>query len=98
MTLEEFEDATVAELRGQANDCFARATTVGTGDRPYLYAEAQFYMAEIERRKQGKANNLSFWMEVAVILLILGEIVIALGEGKGQASLITAQTQILQNL
>ena len=98
MTLEEFENATVAQLRTQANDCFFRAATVGTGDRPYLYAEAQFYMAEIERRKQGKANDLSFWMEVAVILLILGEIVIALWEGNGQASLITAQTQILQNL
>jgi hypothetical protein len=98
MTLDEFENVTVAELRAQANNCFAQAATAGTGDRPYLYAEAQFYIAEIERRQQGKANTIGFWMELFVIVLILAEIVIALWEGKGQASLIMAQTQILQNL
>jgi hypothetical protein len=83
MMLDEFENATVSELRTQANNCFAQAVTAGTGDRPYLYAEAQFYIAEIERRKQGKANTISFWMELFVIVLILAEIVITLWEGKG---------------
>jgi hypothetical protein len=98
MTLEEFENATDIELRARANNCFTQAASAGTGDKPYLYAEAQFYIGEIERRKQGTANSISFWMELLVIVLIIGEIWVTIHEGKEQASLTAAQTPILQNL
>jgi hypothetical protein len=105
MKLEEFERATEAELRKRANTCFDRAEVSGGLDKPYLYTEAQFYIGEIERRKQGKANTFSFWMEVAVILLILGEIVLgiygtklAIKQGNDADAYMTKQNAILNQL
>ena len=89
MTLDEFENANDAELRAQANRCFETAATAGGLDKPHLYQEAQFFMSEIERRKQGKANRLSFWLEIAVIVLILGELVIGFYEGSEQARILS---------
>jgi hypothetical protein len=45
-----------------------------------------------------EANTTQFWMEVIVIVLILGEILISVYEGHGQTSLIAAQTEVLRNL
>jgi hypothetical protein len=98
MTLEEFENATENQLRKRANDCFTKAEVSGGGDKPHLYAEAQFYIGEMERRKQGKANTVSFWMEVGVIILILGEIIMGIYEGNVQAQLLGKQTGILEKL
>src|SRR6266404_5193359 len=89
MTLDEFERASEAELRAQANRCFESAATAGGGDKPHLYQEAQFYMSEIERRKQRRANTLSFWREISVIVLILGELLIGFYEGNEQARILT---------
>lgn len=112
MTLEEFENASEQELRQRANDCFARSVNAGTGDKPYLYLEAQFYINEIQRRQhEGERGedtriaNRDFWLDVFIIVLILAEIgigiwgiVISIREGREQAQLIKTQTDILGNL
>jgi hypothetical protein len=87
MTLEEFEGASELELRAHANQSFTLAETRGGQDKVHLYQEAQFYISEIERRKQGKANTVSFWLEILVIALILGELVIGFYEGNEQAKI-----------
>ena len=90
MTLEEFEKASEKDLRNLVNECFTKAETAGGLDKPNHHREAEFYMSEIERRKQGRANTLNFWMELIVIALILGEAVIAYWEGNKQAEVLTA--------
>ncbi len=85
MTVEEFQNATADQLRTKANDSFAKADQSGSLDRPGFFMEAQFYLAEIERREQqreraesAKIARRDFWMEVSVIVLIGVEIVLAL--------------------
>jgi len=77
MTVEEFQSATADHLREKANDSFVKADQSGSLDRPGFLMEAQFYLAEIERREQQKERVESariarrdFWMEIAVIVLI----------------------------
>jgi hypothetical protein len=105
MTLEEFERTTEQELRQKANECFAKSETAGTGDKPYLYLEAQFYIGEIERRhhsKEGKQDRRTalrdFVLEIVVILLIGGEIWLAYKQGKDEDLLMDKQNGVLQKL
>src|SRR5437763_10728736 len=78
MTVEEFQSATADQLREKANDCFARAARTGSGDWAGLYMEAQFYLAEIERRESAKIAKRDYTLEVWVIVLIGVEIVLSL--------------------
>jgi hypothetical protein len=89
MTLEEFEKASDRELRAKANECFTQVEVGGGLDKPHLYQKALFYMSEIERRKQGKANTVGFWLEILVIVLILGELIVGFVEGNKQAEVLT---------
>jgi hypothetical protein len=112
MTLEEFEAATEQELRQKADECFAKSENAGTGDKPYLYLEAQFYINEIqrreherERRKDSRISTRDFWMECGVLLMILIEIILSLygirlstKQGRDADALMTAQNSVLQNL
>jgi hypothetical protein len=112
MTLEEFETATEQELRQKANECFAKSVNAGTGDKPYLYLEAQFYISEIQRREHERERledthiaRRDFWLEVAVIGLILVEIILsicgiilAINQGKDEDTMMQKQNAILGNL
>jgi hypothetical protein len=81
MKAEEFARATENELRQNANECFEKLNTRGSMEKPALLLEAQFYMDEIERRKQDKAAARSYrlekfvvFLEVIVIILIAMEL------------------------
>jgi hypothetical protein len=78
MTVEEFQNATADQLREKANDCFTKAAQTGSGDWPGLYMEAQFYLAEIERRESAKIAKRDYALEIWVIILIGIEIALSL--------------------
>jgi hypothetical protein len=76
MKAEEFAQATEAELRQKANECFAKLESHGSMEKPALLIEAQFYLDEIERRKQDKIARRDYRMEWVVIGLELIVIVL----------------------
>jgi hypothetical protein len=87
MTVEEFEKATERDLRQRANQLFEDASEAGELVRTALLTEARFYLDEIDRRDDRFRSRRDFWMEVAVITLIVIEIAfsfIAFREGKEQ--------------
>jgi hypothetical protein len=89
MTFEEFEKAGSKQLRAWAKGCFDRAkdNNTGEGTRIPLLLEAQFYMAERDRRHDNFIAWRDLILEVIVIFLIGWEIVVG---GK--------QERVLQNL
>lgn len=100
MTVEEFQSATASQLREKANDCFTKAAQTGSGDWPGLYMEAQFYLAEIERRESAKVSKRDYKLEIWVIILIGVEIalsvlglVIGYGEGAKQITALNSLNQ-----
>jgi hypothetical protein len=69
MKAEEFTKATEDELRQKANECFDKLSTHGSTEKPALLIEAQFYIDEIERRKQDKIAARDYRLEKVVIFL-----------------------------
>src|SRR5947207_273506 len=105
MTLEEFEQATEQDLRAEANACLARAVDAGSIDKSYHYLQAQFYMGEINRRRDARIVRRDLILELVIICLIILEIVIgtagiyvSIEEGAGQARVMGIQTDILSKL
>jgi hypothetical protein len=83
MTFEVFEKAKARELRTQAKVCFDGAQEMAGGAwerRLAKLIEAQFYMAEIDRRHDNKWIWISFASELVIILLIVGEIAVGLSK------------------
>ncbi|HYU45933.1 MAG TPA: hypothetical protein VEK84_07115 [Terriglobales bacterium] len=76
MTAEELAHLSERELRQRANESFAQAESAGGLDKPYLLAEAQFYLRELERRADARISLRDLILEVVVIVLIGFEIVI----------------------
>lgn len=108
MNFDQFEKATVEDLKAEAKRCFDESRTLTPADLEYkapLMLEAQFYMQEMDRRDSSRIARRDWWLEVVVIVLIGIEIVlslvgmnIAIQEGKAQAGLTQQQTGILTSL
>jgi ABC-type transport system involved in cytochrome bd biosynthesis fused ATPase/permease subunit len=93
MRTEDFENATEMELRQKANECFNTLHDSGSHEKPALLIEAQFYMDEIERRKQDKVAKRDFKMELLAIcleILVILLIVLELVEGGQQSKALDA--------
>ena len=103
---------TEEELTFAIEGCFEEAPEVQPVDRLAYLMEAQFYQTELDRRQEerdrrhtSKVERLSFWMEFAVIILILFEIVLsiygirlAISEDKDETAVMDKQNAILNNL
>jgi len=90
MTAEEFEKASEKDLRQIANQRFNEGSKVVINEmaRTALLTEARFYLDEIDRRDDAFRSRRDFWMEFAIITLILVEIAfsyISFREGKSQS-------------
>ena len=79
MTFEEFEKAVPRELRETAKTCFNSAHQHGHswGGTAALLLEAQFYLAEMDRRHDATIARRDFRMELAVIALIALELAVS---------------------
>ncbi len=82
MKTEDFANATEMELRQKANECFESLESSGSAERPALLIEAQFYIDEIERRKQDRVaardymlEKIVLGLEIIVVLLISLELI-----------------------
>jgi hypothetical protein len=107
MTFEEFEKATPKQLRDFAKARFETANTVGSAHAgtPALLLEAQFYLAEIDRREANKNRRedrrvslRDLLLEIVVIVLIGVEIMLAVRQGVDEDLLMAKQNAILTNL
>ncbi|MGH9647894.1 MAG: hypothetical protein ACRD4E_13875 [Bryobacteraceae bacterium] len=102
MTFGEFEKAKPKALREMARECFDRAQDPSMCSSPEasnaLMAEAQFYMAEMDRRKGSWIALRDFALEIVVIVLIGGEIMLAIKQGKDEDTLMDKQNGILTTL
>jgi hypothetical protein len=103
MRAEDFDRASIQELQALANKCFKmaqspleepEASAFGLDDagKLRLLLEVQFYLTAVARKRDETVANRDFWLEIAVIVLIAGEIIlsivgicIAVREGKQQA-------------
>jgi hypothetical protein len=93
MKVEDFEKATEIDLREKANECFNRLHDSGSHEIPALLIEAQFYMDEIERRKQDKVAKRDFimeWLAIGLEIIVILLIVFELIEGGEQSKALEA--------
>jgi len=88
MNTEEFENAKEKDLRLKANECFGKLADSGSQEKPALLIEAQFYMDEIERRKQGTIARRDLVLELVVIVLIGLELYFGITGGNQQLSVL----------
>jgi hypothetical protein len=102
MNIEELAAFSEDELKSRANACFKDYDIASAMTREHLITEAQFYLAEIERRKQAQdriegANiaDRDYKLELWVIGLIGAELLLAVVglvfgwvEGKKQADIL----------
>lgn len=84
MKTEEFENAKEKDLRRKANECFEKLDNSGSHEKPALLIEAQFYMDEIERRKQDSIAMRDLILELVVIALIALELYFGITGGNQQ--------------
>jgi hypothetical protein len=84
MKAEEFENAKEKDLRRKANECFEKLENSGSHEKPALLIEAQFYMDEIERRKQDTIARRDLILELVVIALIGLELYFGITGGNQQ--------------
>ena len=100
MTFADFEKATPAVLREQARQCFDRANEAQTATEFQVakLIEAQFYMSEMDRRAGSRIGLRDLLLEIVVILLIGGEIGLAVKQGKDEDILMDKQNGILTSL
>jgi hypothetical protein len=113
MTFEEFEHADGEQLRQLAKACYEEGSGIGSWDqRAAKLLEAQFYEQELDRREENRerahtrwAEGRSFLLEVAVIVLILGEIALsiygielAIKQGNDEDALMIKQNAVLEQV
>ena len=84
MKAEEFENATPKDLRRKANECFEMLENSGSSEKPALLIEAQFYLDEIEHRKQDEVARRDLILELVVIVLIALELYFGITGGNQQ--------------
>jgi hypothetical protein len=95
MTFEQFEKASRRRLRELGKDRFERAADEAN---PRFLSEAQFYMAEIERRHGGRVATRDLILELIVILLIGGEIWLGVKAGRDEDAMMTKQTGAIEKV
>jgi hypothetical protein len=88
LDIEKLERLSPAELRGKADECFRLLETCGQEQKPAVLGQAQFYLAEVDRREDARIARRDFFLELLVIILILGEIIFGLYEGHEQAKIL----------
>jgi hypothetical protein len=108
MTFEEFETANSKQLRSEARICFQASMEMAGGAwerRTAKLLEAQFFMQELDRREDSWIARRDFWLEVAVIILILVEILLsiygiklAVKQGNDEDAMMGKQNAILFDL
>ncbi len=98
MRVEEFGRLSRNQLRTKANECFHKAETAGTNDRPGLLLEAQFYLRELEHRVDSWTSIRDFILEIVVIFLIGWEIHMGYRQENQQSQNFKDQQQVLTNL
>jgi hypothetical protein len=74
MDLEELGRLKRKQLRARANGCFGLAESRGVAERPGHIAEAEFYMRELENRRNSFTSIRDLILEMVVIALIGWEI------------------------
>jgi hypothetical protein len=92
LRVENFESLDDNALRRVANACFERAESIGQNPMATSHLlQAQFYLAEIARRERDRDRRTDsriatrdFWIELAVVVLIILEIIIAVWGGYEQ--------------
>jgi len=105
LKLANIRSMTEEELERVVEDCFEYAPDTIPVDRLAILLEAQFYQTELDRRKSSWVEQRSFWLEIAVIVLILGEILLsiygirlAIREAKDDTVAMDKQNTILNDL
>ena len=113
MTFEEFATASPELLRAQAKACFDQANASPSwGGAPTLLLTAQFYLQELDRRQANRDRQdttlerrhdqriawRDLFLEIIVILLIGGEIALAIKQGRDEDQLMDKQNAILTRL
>lgn len=101
MTFDEFERASTGQLRAQARKCFERHQNgIEESAESNLAAlvEAQFYLNEVERKSSSRVALRDLFLEIVVIVLIGGEIGLAVYQGTHQDEANRKQTAVLNNL
>jgi len=100
MRFEEFETAKPAELKRLAKQCFEESQEeyVSNEQKVSLLLEAQFYVAEADRRSGGRIALRDLILEIIVILLIGFEIILAIKQGIDEDKLMDKQNGILSSL
>jgi hypothetical protein len=97
MRLVEVEKLSRKELRAQIDKCFAEAEEQGR-ERGPLYAQAQFYMRELEHRRDSIVSIRDLLLEIAVIALIGWEIHMSYRAEKLQSDNFKDEKQVFTNL
>jgi hypothetical protein len=87
MRLEELEVLKKKELRSRINACFETAETPGY-ERGPLYSQAEFYMRELEHRRDSWVSIRDFVLETVVIILIGLELWFGAYEGNKQRAIL----------
>jgi hypothetical protein len=100
VNFEQFTKAKRSELRALAKECFDESQDEAIPDdkRESLRQEAQFYMGEMDRRTGGRVARRDLILELVVILLIGGEILLAIKQGREQEGFMNRQNGILSSM
>jgi hypothetical protein len=100
MTLEELNKLSKKELRQKTNEAFAqtKASYVGRTERDKYYAEARFYIDELERRSTSWISIRDLILEIFVIALIGWEIHMGYRQESQQAKDFDKQQIVLKNM
>jgi hypothetical protein len=94
MQLKEIEKLTKKQLRQRVDDEFALADEKG----PAYLAKAQFYMRELEHRRDSWVSRRDLFLELVVIVLIGGELYMSYTGGIQQDRQFKSQQTVLGNM
>lgn len=97
MKLEELEKLKKKDLRSRINECFKAAEETGS-DSNALYTKAEFYMRELEHRRDSFVSGRDLLLEVIVIAMIGWEILMGYRQEHNQSTDFTKEQAILQHL
>jgi len=67
MALEELEKLSRKQIRTKINECFQQAESRGVEERSGHLAEAEFFMRELEHRRDSGVSIRDFVLEIVVI-------------------------------
>ena len=87
-----------AELKNAIIMCFEYAPDATPIDRLAVLQEAQFYMRELENRRDSRTSLRDLILEIVVIMLIGGEIILGYYHGRNEATASALEYQVLTNL